>query len=315
MNHTVLLLTSIFDFSADLVALRLEELGESFIRINKEHLPVYRLTLDPIEPSLSIFREEKFVGSSSSFKSIWFRQPIFFRNTPPTPLLPEDQLQRSQWMAFIRAFSVFDNIRWMNWPQATYLAESKPYQLLVASRCGLQVPPTLIGNDSKKFRERYQSPIVVKSLDTVLLREGNESLFTYTTQCNINELTEESVSAVPLIVQEFYEHKTDYRVTVIGEKVFSIKILEKGIPVKGDWRTVPKERLEYVDIELPQKIINSCKMLIKELNLSFGAIDLLETNKGFIFLEINPTGEWGWLNNEQRPLDLYVAKWLATSCH
>ncbi len=34
---------------------------------------------------------------------------------------------------------------------------------------------------------------------------------------------------------------------------------------------------------------------MSELGLSFGAIDLIESNNGYYFIEVNPTGEWAWL--------------------
>lgn len=32
-----------------------------------------------------------------------------------------------------------------------------------------------------------------------------------------------------------------------------------------------------------------------ELNLNFGGIDLVYSNGRYYFIEVNPTGEWGWL--------------------
>ena len=197
MSFEVLLLTSKYDFSADMVALRLKEMGANYLRINREGLADYRLTINPVEPSLSVVRNGKLVGTSKSLKAIWFRQPVFLRNTPPNPLSSEDQLVRSQWTAFLRALSVFEEVRWMNWPQATYLAESKPYQLLKASRCGFRVPSTYVGNDSHLFKQKLVNPVIVKSLDTILIRQGNDSIFTYTTECDVNELTDESVGSAP----------------------------------------------------------------------------------------------------------------------
>ncbi len=310
MSFEVLLLTSKYDFSADMVALRLGELGSDYLRINREELTDYRFSINPIKPLLSVARNGKQLGTSELLKAVWFRQPVFLRNTPPTPLRAEDQLARSQWTAFLRALSVFDEARWMNWPQATYLAESKPYQLLKAACCGFQVPTTCVGNDSNRFRQDLVNPVIVKSLDTILIREGSDSIFTYTTECDINELTDESVASAPLIVQQCIEPKIDCRVTVIGDLMWAVRILENGESVNGDWRKVPKERLQYIDFELPSDVKESCRRLMENLGLSFGAIDLLEVEGGFVFLEINPTGEWGWLNNDTRNIDLALAEWL-----
>lgn len=311
MSFDVLLLTSLYDFSADMVALRLKEIDSAYLRINREDLAEHRLTINPLEPSLSVARNGELLGTSKSLKAIWFRQPVFLRNTPPKPLSPEEQLVRSQWTAFLRSLSIFEEIRWMNWPQATYLAESKPYQLLKASQLGFRVPPTYVGNDSHLFKQKLVNPVIVKSLDTILIREGSDSIFTYTTGCDIEGLTDESVGAAPLIVQQCIEPKVDCRITVIGDCIWAVKILENGEALNGDWRKVPKERLQYVDFDLPPKINESCKLLVRRLGLSFGAIDLLETEENFVFLEINPTGEWGWLSNDQRKIDLAIAKWLA----
>jgi glutathione synthase/RimK-type ligase-like ATP-grasp enzyme len=51
---------------------------------------------------------------------------------------------------------------------------------------------------------------------------------------------------------------------------------------------------------------------MKSLGLSFGAIDLVQKPDGeFVFLEVNPSGQWLWLD---RILDLRisdaVADWL-----
>lgn len=311
MNTQVLLLTSAFDFSADLVALQLEDMGVPFLRINREDLLSYRMTIDPLKPSLIIYRDGELVDRLICFKSIWFRHPVFPRNTPQTPLSAEDQLQRSQWAAFTRAFVVFDNVFWMNWPPATYLAESKPYQLLAASRCGFSVPRTLVGNDAEQFRSGFSAAAVLKSVDTVLVREGKDSLFTYTTRCDAQKVTDEAVGTAPLIMQEYLDGKIDCRVTVVGDKVFAVKILKNGRAIAGDWRMTPKEELEYVDLMLPKEIEGSCRRLVKKLGLVFGGIDLLMAKRRFVFLEINPTGEWGWLSSKERPIDREIARWLA----
>ena len=42
-----------------------------------------------------------------------------------------------------------------------------------------------------------------------------------------------------------------------------------------------------------------CIRLLKELNLQFGAIDMIKTPDGsYIFLEINPNGQWAWIETQ-----------------
>ena len=39
-----------------------------------------------------------------------------------------------------------------------------------------------------------------------------------------------------------------------------------------------------------------CVALLRALNLAFGAIDMILTPAGeYVFLEINPNGQWAWI--------------------
>ena len=49
---------------------------------------------------------------------------------------------------------------------------------------------------------------------------------------------------------------------------------------------------------------------MKSLRLNFGAIDLIKQDNKYFFIEINPTGEWGWLVDERRRIDKVIANWL-----
>ena len=103
-------------------------------------------------------------------------------------------------MGFLRGLCVFRDAAWMNFPVATYIAESKPYQLSVAAHCGFKTPATLATNDPHRIREAFPDKLAIKSLDTVLLRDGHDCLFTFTTLNPGDELNEETVNSVPLLV-------------------------------------------------------------------------------------------------------------------
>ena len=311
MSPHVLILSGLYDFSADLVAMRLRHAGVPYVRLNSEQLVDHQLTLDPLVPELTIRGPSGTYHVGQDLVSVWFRRPVFLRNTPSVPLSPEEQLKRSQWMAFLRGLCVFRHAAWMNSPTATYIAESKPYQLSIARSCGFQVPATLVTNDASRIRETFPSGLVIKSLDTVLLRDGEDCLFTYTILNPDNESTDEAVRAVPLLAQRALEEKTDLRVTVVGDEVFAVRILSEGSGIAGDWRIIPKPKLEYRDVVLSDEMVRCCRLLTRRLNLSFAAIDLIETHLGVFFIEVNPTGEWGWLSTEERPIDRVIASWLA----
>lgn len=309
MKNYVLILSSMYDFSTDLVIQRLENNGDDFIRLNKEQLSDYEIFLDPINTILRVKGEYVDV-ETSNVKSVWFRQPVFLRNTPGRSIDINEQLSLSQWNAFLRGLMVFDKAYWMNWPQATYAAESKPYQLIIAKKIGFSVPQTIISN-SLGFEKLPSTKFIIKSMDTVLLKENDDCYFTYTSKANPEDFTLDKTKQAPITFQEYIEDKLDIRVTIVGSKVYAVAIKSNGNAISDDWRTLKKEDLEYVDIELPVRIKKLCIEYVKLLGLNYGAIDFIKTKGEYIFIEINPTGEWGWLSNDKREIDYDIAKKLS----
>ncbi|RTY45437.1 RimK-like protein [Enterobacter hormaechei subsp. steigerwaltii] len=309
MKNYVLILSSMYDFSTDLVVQRLENNGDNFIRLNKEQLSDYEIFLDPINTILRVKGEYVDV-ETSNVKSVWFRQPVFLRNTPGRSIDINEQLSLSQWNAFLRGLMVFDKAYWMNWPQATYAAESKPYQLMIAKKIGFSVPQTIISN-SLGFEKLPSTKFIIKSMDTVLLKENDDCYFTYTSKANPADFTLDKTKQAPITFQEYIEDKLDIRVTIVGSKVYAVAIKSNGNVISDDWRTLKKEDLEYIDIELPVRIKKLCIEYVKLLGLNYGAIDFIKTKDEYIFIEINPTGEWGWLSNDKREIDYDIAKKLS----
>ena len=306
----ILILSSIFDFSTDLVTQDLEKRGIRYLRLNKENLNEYRITVVPDEVLMKVESVGNTFIVDNNVHSIWYRQPIYLRNTPGERLSVKDQLIRSQWMGFLRSLSIFKDAMWMNWPESTYLSETKAFQLMQAHKLGFSIPKTKIGNNVKEFKS-FNDDVIIKSLDTVLLREGSDCLFTYSTVEKPHKLRDEEVYEAPFTVQEYIFPKTDIRVTIVGNKLFAVKITSEGAGIKEDWRVLNKDKLKYTDIDLPDEINNLCFQLVKDLGLNFGAIDLVESNGKYIFIEINPTGEWGWIVTPERKIDTCIADWLA----
>lgn len=302
MSASVLILSSLYDFSTDLICIELEKAGVTYFRLNREQLTQHGVSLDPLAKILRVRSNGTEVVIGPGLQAVVFRQPVFLRNAPAQPLALEQQMERSQWSAFLRCMSLFSEAIWLNWPQSTYLAESKPYQLHQAKDLGFNVPPTIVTNDMANLPPFASKQIVLKSLDTALFFEKNDCYFTYTTVTDVSALVTLDASSAPLILQDELRPKTDLRVTVIGKELFAVEILADGQGIVGDWRTEPRERLEYRDIQLPVDIENSCRALVERLNLTFGAIDLIESDGIYYFIEINPTGEWAWLQSNSRDI-------------
>ena len=287
-----LIISSTLDFSTDYVCLEMKERNLKYLRLNRDCFRDYSITYDLEKSRMSVYLEgNEYLIEKGKLKSVFFRAPVFIRNNKTYPVA--DQLYRSQWSSFIRNLIVFSEARWLNHPVATYRSENKLLQLELAKNIGFEVPETIVSNDTSELidDENY----VVKALDTPLFYENGMEMFTYSTIASGREVKKSSLRDAPVIIQKCLCDKIDYRVTVIGNKIYSASITKDGKGIEGDWRKTKKEDLKYTFSEIPFIVKSMIFKLMNELGLSFGGVDLAFCDEKFYFIEINPTGEWGWL--------------------
>ena len=115
------------------------------------------------------------------------------------------------------------------------------------------------------------------------------------TQQDLNEAG--AMAAVPTLLQQCIPRGTDIRVTIIGDAVFPVEIITPpDAPV--DWRATRKG-LRYRLCAIPAETERNCRSLLAALGLVYGAFDFIRTDSGdWYFLEVNPAGEWAWLDIE-----------------
>lgn len=296
-NLDILIISNTLDFGMDLITLGLEKRGMSYFRLNRDKFQEYKITLDIQKKELLIVHNYKtYCVSEEYIKSIYYRAPIYLRDIYKPELDEIEQLYRSQWSAFIRNLAFFETPIWINNPESTFRAENKFLQLKYAEKLGFSVPKTIITNtpDYINFKK-----MIIKSVDTAIFKTASCEAFVYSNIVDCNELSDDNMRVLPVIAQELIEPKVDIRVTVIGNKVFAVKILDKGKGITGDWRLL-KDHLQYHQTELPFDINEKCIKLTKLMKLSYSGIDLAICGDKYFFIELNPTGEWAWLTYDKR---------------
>ena len=291
-----LILSSMLDFSTDLICYEMRQRGLDYVRINRDCFSNYLLKYDVTEHKLTILMHEtEYTVTSDELKAVFFRAPVFLRTNKAYSV--EQQLYRSQWSSFIRNLTVFSRARWLNHPMNTYQAENKVYQLDVAKNVGMRIPKTVITNDVTCLSSNQDSNFVIKALDTPLFYDNGQEMFTYTSVVNKNEVGSISLVQAPVILQEYLKNKIDIRVTVVGKKIFPVAIMQNSRGIDGDWRKRKKDELQFIPIEIPVSVKEKLLKLMNAMHLSFGGIDLAYVEGMYYFIEVNPTGEWGWLVN------------------
>jgi len=173
--------------------------------------------------------------------------------------------------------------------------------LRLAKLVGFAVPETLISNSFDEIRQFATGRTVIgKPLRQALTGSSGTEQVIYTTRLpEIAEPDRQAIRSVPAIYQTEIAKQRDLRVTVVGERVFAVAIdSQSRSETVTDWRRGSVPDLAHEIIELPADIKVLCVSLVQQLDLRFGAIDLVLDAEGrYWFLECNPNGQWAWIEN------------------
>ncbi len=182
---------------------------------------------------------------------------------------------------------------WLNDYYRSLEAENKPYQLKIARNVGFKIPDTLITTNpdrATKFWQRCEKQMVIKAL--AFSPFPKKVVFT-------NQMTDQLMAEIsrikssPVILQKLIPGKQEYRITVVGNEVYTAAI-QSNSPV--DWR---RGLVSATPAELPLDLQNRCVEIVKTLGLRFGCIDMIQDENGdYYFLEINPNGQWRFVEEQ-----------------
>jgi len=295
----LLIVTNRDDLTADFLITRLLETGRPYFRINSEDLAEGEYLFSAGD-NADVTRRFTVQGKSldlSAIRSVWYRRMVW-PSSPPTIFSDQQRFAAGEIRHLVEGLIVDPSILWVNPIDSTALGERKVLQLRLAREVGLRIPPTLISNDPnmlRHFAARHSGGVICKPIYHGLVLQGSERYSVYTNQINPDDLTDDvQLRACPTLLQKRIPKGTDIRATFIGKELFPVEIFSReSMPL--DWRR-PGERIHYRDAELPSAIEQSCRELLKKLRLSYGAFDFVRSPEGeFFFLEVNPTGEWAWL--------------------
>ena len=204
--------------------------------------------------------------------------------------------------AFLSFLSVL-GCKWINRKEVIdRVSSNKFYQQHVARQCGLTVPETLISNDPEEVTvfSGASGGLLLKTLGYMKLDSaGND--FLYSERFSHEELVSstDAIRACPIFAQRYVEKRYEYRVMVVGNKVLACRIDSQASSMtKTDWRHYDFKNVAHIRAELPITIQKRLINFMEKIELNYGAIDLIETPAGdYVFLEINPCGQWGWIEH------------------
>lgn len=300
----ILIVTNRSDYTADFLILELRRRGAPYFRLNTEDFPErLHITWQISSGDLSGYMEAagKAPTDLNEIRSIWYRRPV----PPAASLLSDDPVARA--FAVAESEAALEGILaslgcfWVSDPYSIRRAELKPLQLTVAERAGFTVSPTLLTNKpaaAEEFVRSTQGATVYKPLRRARIIRDDAVHLIFTNPVAQEEKAELSrVRHAAALFQRYVHKEVEVRATVIGDEVFAAAIHSQEHPdARHDWRRVSSRDLRHESHELPASVSAKCVDLVRTLGLRFGAIDLILSPEGeYYFLEINPNGQWAWI--------------------
>ena len=307
----VLLITSKSDVTTDFIVRELKSQHITFYRLNTEEIG------SSVQLSLNI-KEQKYliIDQLSSppinlleVTSVYFRRPEIKSNFDEVSPGELNFLRSELAFSLEGLYKILRNAFWINTVDDIRKAENKIYQLMLAQEIGFKVPASIITNQPANALDFYianRQSCIIKPIKSGLIENGIEEGIIFTSKLTLNEDIVDRIFGCPVFIQQLIEKEADVRITVVGQRLFAAKIHSQITDESSiDWRKASSP-LPHSPIDLPQNIIDQCLELTRRLNLNFGAIDMVLDTKGTLFfLEINPNGQWAWI---ERKLNFPIAK-------
>jgi len=266
-------------------------------------------TFDPLEILISY--KEKSI-SYSDITAVWWRFKPLLTNYPKT--IGEFETQsfiKREWQLTLEPLKHYlKECFWINKRDSDSLARNKPYQLDLAVQNGFKIPKGIISNNSPFINETVNDfeKFLYKPLSYFIIPPDR---ILYSSLMTTKELAvkKNNIELAPCIFQEYIEKDFEVRITIVGTTIFPVKInSQKHHKTKFDWRK-DQQKLEYEILDLSPEFTSQLLKLHSAFGIFYGAYDFIVSPDGtFHFLEVNPAGQWLWL---ERAMNLNISESIA----
>jgi hypothetical protein len=205
---------------------------------------------------------------------VWHRRPSEFAVTDPGDA------------AELRAGAggVLATLPYLNHPADMAVAGFKPCQLVLAARCGLAVPETMISTVREvgsAMAQRLGGGVVVKPLSRSVA-------------ALVDEQDRAGWDRAMHLTQERIQTRRHVRLTVVDGIMYAAQVESPHL----DWRR-DLDACRYRVVTTPVEVARRVRRLLAVLRLRYAALDFAVDPAGrWWFLEINPNGQFLWIEHE-----------------
>ncbi len=311
------------DATTDNVINWLKYYNVNYFRINNTNFfDFFRLYIDENGMSDYICKQNDFVIKLSEVEGFWYRRGKLSLNIIPVGEQQDNILREAANNYLLNEYDsitefIYSRLHSIKFSIGNIYENNtnKLINLLVAKKCGLNIPKTWILTHKKDLKDLLEKneKLLTKTItqgglyyetDSICI-EGQSNLFTY------NMLDSVRNTFAPTLFQEYIEKAYELRVFYFNKKTYTTAIFSQNDEMtKIDFRNYnfvkPNRTPPY---KMPQGLEESVIKLMTSLDMKSGSIDILVTpQKEYFFLEINPIGQF---HQVSYPCNFYIEKMIA----
>ena len=313
----ILILSSSFDVSTQVVSRWLNHLNKKFIICSTENPIIdYYITGEELNSYFKFYSGE--VIYLSEIKSYWYRRggfvnfneyiktDSFYFNKKRLEFFYEEELKTINYFLNY-LLETKKNI-------GNYTLSMTINKLIVlneAKKQKLNIPDFVIINTKEQFIKlnKISDSLITKPLSDTFTSEKNGYITKFiTSSVNVKKVP---MVFFPSLIQNKIDKLFEVRTFYLNGLFFSMVIFSQSNEIsKIDFRNYDKNfSLNYTPFQLPINVENKLGRLMKKLKLNTGSIDLIySTNRKFYFLEVNPAGQFEMVSE---PCNFYIEKTIA----
>jgi glutathione synthase/RimK-type ligase-like ATP-grasp enzyme len=218
--------------------------------------------------------------------SVWWRRPGWFENE----VLAQDELDLARDESAVMLPGALEAVavRWVDEPWTTARARNRLVQCSHAVALHIPFPETVVTNSSHVAAGFLATgPVLAKTIST------GSGLAPFVEEADINDIG--LVANAPVFLQRRVEAEADWRLVTVGSACHAWRRVRRPDgPV--DWRVEDPAGLAFRGISPPPTLSTAAIALQGHLGLTFSVQDWLEADGTWTFLEVNPQGQWLFLD-------------------
>jgi len=314
----ILILSTPVDYTTNLVIDWLNFFGAKYKRVNGKDLNsnFKKYMFDINNGTSSLFED------ISEVNVVWNRKFHNFSNIkkfttnnifkPNLALSLYNYYSREISVLFQHYKSILKDAYWLDDLDSIYV--NKLDVLKAASDLSIKIPKTIIANNKdalERLLENFPHGLITKPIYEIKTFILENTMYTTNTQLvEFDSLVNIPDIFYPTLFQENLIKEYEIRTFYLEGNFSSMAIFSQDdSQTKVDFRKYNWKKMNrMVPYLLPDSLKDKLIELMKILNLKNGSIDLVKTNKGYVFLEVNPVGQFGMVS---KPCNYFLEKKIA----